>query len=226
MGARKRLLAVLGLVVVVIACGDNGQTRATAPTSAASVTTTTMSTVHLGAMLLDASDVGAGWQVGSDVNEADFADAARSPCGAAMDPSLTQRLTPVAGVQFEPTDRSYKHLIEFAVTGDPTQLDSDLQAFWNAVESCPTSTSQAGTLTVETFAIPALGDQRIAFTLTGRESTDTTATWHGRSAAVRVGPTAIELGLTEILSAPQETPSISDAEFVKLLQAAVAKLAG
>ena len=87
----------------------------------------------------------------------------------------------------------------------------------------PTTTG-TGTLTVEQFAIPALGDRRAAYILTGVESAD--STWYVRDAEVRVGSIAIGVGLTEILPTPQDEPSISDAEFVRILQAAVAKLGG
>ena len=50
-----------------------------------------------------------------------------------MDPTVTKRLTPLADIQFEPTDHSYKHLIQFLVPGDPKQLESDLQAFFGAM---------------------------------------------------------------------------------------------
>lgn len=228
MRVRWSLLAALGLLVVVAGCGTSGETSTpTSTTSTTSATTTTVSAAQLDARLLDVSDVGAGWQVGAAVNAADFVDATRIPCGAPMDAAIAQRLTPVAGVQFEPTDQSYKHLIEFAVTGEPTQLESDLQTFWRVVESCSTvPSSSLGQLTIEKLAIPALGDQRTAFTLRGTEAADGTATWHVRDAAVRVGSTAIELGLAEIVSTPQETPQISDAEFVTLLETAVGKLSG
>jgi hypothetical protein len=177
-------------------------------------------------MLLDVGDVGAGWQVGPDVNDADFSDATKIPCSdVAINPTIAARLTPVAGVQFEPTDRSYKHLIEFAVVGEPARLDADLQAFFGAMESCTTvASTDQGPFTVEELALPRLGDQRAAFVLTGTESPDTLATWYVRDAAVRVGPVAIEIGLTEILSTPDEAPSISDTEFLRLVETAVAKL--
>lgn len=213
MGLRRFL--VLGLAVVVMGCGNDGRTSTTAVPAS-----------KLGAMLLEARDVGAGWQVGSDVNDADFSDATKMPCAdVTMDPTIAKRLTPVTGIQFEPTDRSYRHIIEFAVTGDAARLDADLRALFAAMESCSTVTSTTpGTLTVERLTIPELGDQRAAYTLTGTESPDATMTWYVRNADVRVGPVAIELGLTEILSTPEEAPHVSDGDFVKLLETAVAKL--
>lgn len=218
----RYLLAALSLSVVLTACGEHGRT------AASTSTTTTTPAATLQAMLLDAGDVGAGWQIGPEVTDADFADATKLPCpDVAINPTIAKRLTPVAGVQFEPTDHSYRHLIELALKGDPTQLDTDLKALFGAMGSCTAAASTApGALTVRTLAIPELGDQRAAFILTGTESPDTTTTWYVRDAAVRVGPVAIELALAEILPTPQEAPHISDTEFVKLLDTAVAKLDG
>jgi hypothetical protein len=227
MHARGSLIAVLGLVGTLLGCGDDGTTSITTnPTTTASAATTTISTAQLDSMLLDVNDVGAGWQVGPAVNDADFSDSTQLPCSdMAINPTIIQRLTPVTGIQFEPTDHSYKHMIELVVTGEPEQLDSDLQVYFDAVDACaattPTTTG-TGTLIVEQSAIPAVGDQRAAYILTGIESPD--ATWYVRDAEVRVGAIAIELALTEILPTPQDEPTISDAEFVQLLQMAVAKL--
>ena len=229
MRTRAGFVAILGLVVAIVACGDNGTTgKTTAPTSTMPAATTTISTADLEAMQLDVSDVGTGWRVGPALNAADFADSTQIPCNdMAVNPTIIKRLTPATGVQFEPTDRSYKHLIEFLVTGDPKRLDADLQAFFGAMDSCstmtPTSTGM-GTVTVEKFAMPDLGDQRAAYVLTGTESPG--ATWYVRSAAVRIGSVFLEIGLTEILSKPQDTPTISDTEFANLLQTAVAKVGG
>jgi hypothetical protein len=216
---RATVIAILGLVVALVACGDDGTT---------SQPTTTLSMAELQAKLLDVGGVGAGWQLGHAVNDADLSDATQIPCeGVTLDPAVTQRLTPVTGIQFEPTDRSYKHLIEFALTGDPKQLESDLQTYFATLEKCSTvttTTPAAPALTINKLTVPKLGDQRAAYVITGKESPGSDTTWYGRSAAVRVGSIAIELGLTEILSATQDKPQISDDAFVKILQTAVAKL--
>jgi hypothetical protein len=221
MRGRAGIVAIFGLVVALAACGDSGTT---------SQPTTTLSPTQLHAKLLDVGGVGAGWQVGHAVNDADFSDATQIPCeGVTLDPAVTQRLTPVTGVQFEPTDQSYKHLIEFVLTGDPKQLDADLQTYFTTLERCSTvttTTAGASAVTVNELTIPRLGDQRAAYVLTGKESPGSDITWYGRSAAVRVGSIAIELGLTEILSTTQDKPQISDDGFVKILQTAVAKLNG
>jgi hypothetical protein len=76
--------------------------------------------------------------------------------------------------------------------------------------------------TYQELTIAKLGDQRMAAIFIGVESPQ--ATWFIRSAMVRVGSVAMTLGLTEILTTPQDTPKISDAEFVHLVETAVAKL--
>lgn len=227
MFARMGLIAVLGLVGVLIGCGDDDATRETTPATTSSVETTIpLSPEQLEPMLLDASDVGAGWQLGPKITDADLSDATQIPCpDTAINPTIGDRLTPITGVQFEPVDHSSKHLIEFAVTGQPEQLDADLQVLFEAMDACAATTPTSigsGSLTVEPLTIAELGDQRAAYTLIGVESPD--ATWYIRNADVRVGSTAVKVGLTEILQTPDDEPSISDTEFVQLIQTAVAKL--
>jgi hypothetical protein len=237
MFTRASFIAVLGLMGALFACGDDGTSgNTTNPTSSVPATTTTsstttsttMSTAQLDSMLLNVGDVGAGWQVGPEVTAADFSDSTQLPCNdMALNPTIIERLTPVTGIQFEPTDRSYKHLIEFLVTGDPQRLALDLQFYFEAMEACAATTPTtigAGTLTVEPFTIPMLGDQRAAYILTGVDSPD--ATWYVRSAEVRVGSIVTEVALTEILPTPEDEPTVTDAEFVQLLENAVAKLSG
>ena len=236
MRAGMSLIAVLGLIGGLYACGDDGpsgNTRtptssvpAITPTTSTSASTTTISIAQLDSMLLDIGDVGAGWQLGPQVTDADFSDSVQFPCNdMALNPTIIERLTPITGVQFEPIDGSNKHLIEFLVTGDPGRLALDLQFYFEGMEACaattPTTTG-TGTLTVEPFTIPELGDQRAAYVLTGVESPD--ATWYIRSAEVRVGSVAIQVALTEILSTPDDEPTVADAEYIQLLNTAVAKL--
>ena len=228
MNARVRLLATFCLVGALAGCnGDDDATQDTTPATNGSVETTIPSSSDgIGAMLLDADDVGAAWQLGPAVTDADLIDAVQIPCpDMGINPTIADRLTPVTGIQFEPVDRSSKHLIEFAVTGDPARLAADLQVMSDAMEACsattPTTTA-TGSLTVEPLTVPELGDQRAGYVLVGVESSD--ATWYVRSADVRVGAIAIHVGLTEILQTPDDEPSISDAEFVQLVQTAAAKL--
>jgi len=230
MRSRVSLIAVLGIVVVIGACGDNGTTgKATRPTPSSSVTT--IPSAQLDKMLLDVGDVGAGWQVGPPLNPEDLSGFTQIPCpDSVVNPTIAKRLTPATGIQFEPTDHSRKHMIEFLVTGDAQRLDRDLQALSGALEACSMATSTTagtgGTVKVEKLPIPELGDQRDAYVIAVTASPDSQATWYVRSAVVRVGSVATSLGLTEILPTPQDQPHISDEEFVKILKKAVAKLGG
>jgi len=231
---RMSALAVLALVAATVACGDDGATTSATTTSAATTTVstaTTLTTTQLEAMLLGVADAGSGWKVGSPVNEMDFADSMKFPCpDTAMNPTIVARITPTVGVQFEPADGSYKHIIEMMVSGEPQRLDADLGFYFEGMRACAASTVTSTTtadgeaLTLEDFALPALGDQRMATLGTGRESADSDALWYVRSAVVRVGSVAVMVGLTEILSGSQTTPTISDADFVRLVTTAVERV--
>lgn len=225
------MMAVLGLAVAVVACGDDGATSETAaPPPTTTTTTTTVSTAQLDAMLLDVSDVGAHWKADHEVTQEDLAAFTQLPCeNSAINPTIAERLTADTGIQFEPTDGSYKHMIELLVTGDPGQLSHDLEILYGAYQACSATvatTSDTGALTVDELTLPELGDQRFAYVLSDLESPDSEMTWHVRLAMVRVGPIAVGLGLTEILPTPGTEPQISDEEFVQLLETAVAKVSG
>jgi putative hemolysin len=226
MYARLGLVALLGCAGVLLGCGDDEATRDTTPSTSASVATTVPTQEQLDAMLLATTDVGSDWQLGPPITDADLTDATQIPCpDTAINPTIADRLTPITGVQFEPVDRSSKHLIEFAVTGQPEQLGADLQVLFDAMDACAATTPTTigtGSLTVKPLTIPELGDQRAGYALIGVESAD--ATWYVRDAEVRVGSIAVEVGLTEILQTPDDEPSISDAEFVQIAQTAVGKL--
>jgi hypothetical protein len=239
MRASIRLVAVAGLALASAACGDDSTSKTTTPATAAATTTaapstsaetvTTLSVEQLNALALGLADVGPDWQVGPAVNDADFGDATQIPCAdMALNPTILERLRPVAGVQFEPADKSSKHMIEFFRVGLPSRLAADLDAYIGALEACrtnpPTSTTGTGAVTITTLAIPELGDQRAAYTMIGAEGGGTQTTWFVRGATVRVGAVAIDISLTEILDSPDATPTISDAQFVQLVQTAVAKL--
>lgn len=225
MRSRVRFILGLGFVLVLAACSSNGTGGKTSTT-----TTATLSAAQLQPKLLTLADVGSAWKAGEAINTEDLSSVAQSlPCGdSALEPTVAKRLTAVTGVQFEPADRSYKHLIELVITGRPEQLHGDLQALFATMEMCPTTASSpsASTPTVTKLTIPALGDQRAAYVLIGAESAGSPTTWYVRDAAVRVGSVAITFGLTEILSSPQDKPQISDATFVQLLQTAVGKVSG
>lgn len=226
---RLGLIVLFSLTGMLAGCSDEEATRDTTPATTAPVETTVPPSEQLDAMLLDARDVGSStWQLGPPITDADLADATQLPCpDTAINPTIADRLTPITGVQFEPVDQSSKHLIEFAVTGQPEQLEADLQVLFGAMDACAATTpTTIGTesLTVEQLTIPELGDQRRAYALIGVESAE--ATWYVRDAEVRVGSIAVEVGLTEILQAPDDEPSVSDGEFVQLVETAVAKLDG
>jgi hypothetical protein len=216
-GARFRVIVALGIVAMLAACGEGPTTPTTA---------TTWSTERATAALLDLQTVGARWKIGHAVTDADFEDATNIPCeGVALDPVVRQRLRPVTGIQFEPVDGSYQHLIEFLVTGAPQRLDADLDRYFGALESCSSvgTALPAGLLSVTRLEIPELGDQQAAYVLVGAESAEG-PTWYIRSGIVRVQSIVVEVGLTEILGSPQDRPRISDEEFVTLLRSAAAKV--
>lgn len=227
MQAQMRSLLAVALGVVLAACGSGGGGKTTTPST---TTVPTPSATQLQARLLSVRDVGAGWKLGSPINAADLASIGKSvPCpGNALSPAVAERLTAVTGIQFEPTDHSYKHLIELVITGDPAQLANDLQSLFKAMDACATAASTApGTrkVTVTKLQLPPLGDQQGGYAAAARVgSAHSSGIWYARNAAVRTGPVAVVLGLTEIL-APQTRPQISDAAFVDLLRTAVGKLA-
>jgi hypothetical protein len=228
-------LLVLAVVVALslAACGGgtSDETATTAaPTAGATSTASVLPTVdELDAMLLTVDDVFAGWKLASPINEADLADSIQVPCdNTAINPTIVERLRAVTGVQFEPVDGSYAHLIEFATAGDPARLAADVDALFGALDSCgPSFTGQGGTGsgTLEELALPAgLGDQSKAYVITGKETPDADSVWYGRTAYVRVGEVLISVGQIEMLPADDLTPVISDEEFVQLVQTAVDKV--
>ena len=226
---RIGLVASSGLVLLLVACGSGTNNQTTPSTNIPS--TSTMSTAQIQQRLLTAADVGAAWRVGQSITPEDLSSLSTSvPCpGPTVSPAVAQRLTAVTGVQFEPTDQSYKHLIELVLSGEPKQLDSDLQALFEAMDSCSAlaSTATGATkLTIQKLAVPKLGDQQAAYVMTDTESPDSTATWYVRNAVVRVGSTGVAVGLAEILATPQDKPQISDETFGKILESAVGKLRG
>lgn len=216
------LISALTLLGALAACGS------TTPTKTAQTTTTIPSAAQLKVKLLAVSDVGAGWRVGEAINPQDLASVGQSvPCSnVALDPTVAKRLTAVTGIQFDPTDRSSRNLIELVITGQPRQLDADLQALSRAFDSCSAHAATATSttkLTVKKLAIPNLGDQRGAYVVT--EAEESSGAWYSRGATVRIGTVAVVVGLVEVLY-HHATPQISDATFVKILETAVAKLTG
>ncbi len=223
MRLRMRHFTGVAIAATLAACGTPSVQTSTTSTAAA----TNPPPVGIEALLLDAADVGPRWTLAGAVNTDDFASFTQTPCAIApLDADIAARLTPTAGVQFEPTDGSYKHLLEMLVTGAPAQLDIDLRALLGTSGTCshlPSTTTDEGEVVVGDLVIPAFGDQRYAYVLLGREAATSDTTWHVREAVVRVGSVVVNLGLTEIVTAPQQTPTITDAEFARLVEVAVAK---
>lgn len=175
--------------------------------------------------MLSVADVGTTWKLGPALNEADYGDAGNLPCeDMAMNPTILERLRPVAGVQFEPVDGSSKHLIEFGMTGEPDRLAADLSLFAEGFDAC--AKEPEAEVEISDLSLPKLGDQRFGYVMTASEVVDGgTATWHVRMATVRLGAAAVHVGLTEILEAG-EKPSISDAAFGDLVRKASDALGG
>ena len=206
-------ILVVAVCAAIAGCGDDGASTATVRTAE-----------QLQARLLTAADAGAGWQQAGPVGDADFDDAGQIPCeNSALDPTVRQRLRPVTGVQFEPADRSSKHLIEFAVSAAPDRLKTDLEALFGAMDSCTSApASGSGGVQVAKLDVPKAGDQRAGYRMVASVSAD--SAWHVRMATVRVGASAITVGLTEVVASPTAAPTISDADFGRLVQTAAKKL--
>lgn len=232
----SRTMAALALSAMVVGCGDSDSDSTTVPSTSIDVSTTPSSSVvatsmpddELEALLLDVGDVGTGWKVGSPINLMDLTMSAELCADVVLDRELAQRLNGDVGIQFEPADGSYRHLMEQLNVEEPGRLSLDLQAFFDAAAECvaaaPT-TPGTSVPTMEVFALPALGDQRQGFAYMALESTEAPV-WFVRMAIVRVGQIAVMLGLTEILDTPDQTPTTSDAEFVALVERAVDRVLG
>jgi hypothetical protein len=211
MRSRIRLVGVLLLpVMLLVACGGNG-TNNNKPRS----------TAQLHAKLLNAADVGGSWRAGQPINPQDLAAFAQLPCETgSISPTIAKRLTAVTGTQFEPTDHSSRHLIELVVSGDPTQLSSDLRALFGAIESC----SSTANLTLTKLTIPALGDQRAAYVIMQPGPSGSKTMLNLRTGYVRLGAAAVVLGLADFHATSQGQSQISDDTYAQLLKNAVAKL--
>jgi len=222
----------VAVAVLLTACGEtssDSSSSTAAPSTAATTTAEVLPTVdQVDAMLLTVDDVFDGWKLGSPINEADLDDSVQVPCAnTAINPTIAQRLKAVTGVQFEPVDGSYNHLIEFATVGDPARLAADLDALFGALDSCGpefTGGGGEGSGTLKELALPELGDQRKGYVITGKDAPETDVVWYVRTAYVRVGTVAITVSLAEVLPVENQTPTISDEEFVRVVQTAVGKM--
>jgi hypothetical protein len=216
-------MSVIAVGLALAACGgggssggsgDGGGNGRAAPSSA-----------QLHARLLTADDVGTQWKAGEPINSEDLAAFAQTPCAAAtINPAVVKRLTAVVGAQFEPVDRSYRHLIELVVTGDATQLHKDLQSVFSAIESCDAAGSAGVRVTVTQLSIPELGDQRAAYAVTQNPPDGSPAAMSLRTAYVRLGTVAVVVGLVDFRASKDGVSLVSDDNFRALLTKATTKL--
>lgn len=235
---------VVGLLVALVACGSDATdgpaavaTSTTPGTTAAPTTvapttlapTTSAPSGDVTAMLLTVADVGDGWQQASPVGEADFDDSWQIPCDdVAINPMFVDRLRPSAGIQFEPIDGSYRHLIQMVTTGAADELAPALDAYTGAVASCGSEALWFGAVvTVTPLDLGELGDQRAAYTVVASEGDGTNPmSLHQRNAVVRVGDHIVTIGLVEVLDGEGAQLTVSDAQFSDLVRTAVAKFGG
>lgn len=203
------------LTVGLIACGGGGSSGSGGTSG-----------TQLQAKLISAADLGPGWTVGADINPQDLAAFSQVPCDSTtLSATTAKRLTAVTGAQFEPTDHSYRHVIELVVSGDAGQLDGDLNQLFRAIEACSGSGGSGANLTIKTMAIPTLGDQRHAFAVTQTQQAAARAL-SLRTAYVRVGSAALLLGLADFQASQQGSSTVSDQTFLQLLNTAVTRLRG
>lgn len=221
---RKSTLALIALFVALLqpaaGCGDDG---GTSPSTSAGSTSTTVETGMLEDLLMTLADIGANWRLGNTVGGADFDDANQVPCDdTALNPTIRERLRPIIGRQFEPDDGSYRHLMTTITLGDPGRLALDLGFLIDAIRTCPaTATFEGSSVTIEQMEMPDLGEQRAAFKIT---ATTDEPVWLVRTAVVRVDRRYLAVNLTEILDTSDTQPSVSDDQFIALVEKAVGRL--
>lgn len=211
-----RAIALAGAFAALAACGG-GESGPSDPVPAATLQT----------RMLTVGDVGATWKAGEEVTDLDFGDAAQLPCAdTAMNPTIAARLKPVAGVQFEPADGSYEHLIEFATTGEAARLSADLKIFAEGYEACDGQAVEGAAVTIDKISVGKLGDERYAYVAVAKLSSDEPTVWYGRTVFVRTGTVLVHLGFTEILDSADAKPRLSDADVAKIAEKAVTRVRG
>jgi hypothetical protein len=228
---RLRVLVLVALSVVLVACGGAGTTTSETSTGRqSSGGQTAMSIAPSQARLLTVSDLGTGWQPGAAINASDLAAFAQLPCEqSSLEPAVAKRLTAVTGVQFDPSDSSYKQLIELVVTGAPSQLDRDLRSLFDGIAACSgeaASSAKVMKVIVKSLSIPPLGDQRAAYSITQSGSSSAATTLCVRVGYVRLGSVAVALGLADFQATARGGSLLSDGTYVQFLKTAVAKLGG
>jgi hypothetical protein len=222
-----------GLSLVAAGCGSDSEPSASSTSSSStgssstSGPSSTASVVDLDAMLLTAAEGPEGWVVMGDMSPEDLGSLGDPICpDTAINPTIIARLKATSAVILEPADGSLKGMQELLVTGEPDRLAADLDIVFDTVEVCGEefTTVDGEKVQYVPFDIPDLGDQRNATTLKAFEPPDFQTTWLGHSAVVRVGSVALMLNQFEIVDTPDTEPSMSDAEFMEILERAVAKL--
>ena len=213
-------LALLCCLSLAAACSDGG--RADAPPI--------QSPKQLEALLLNAADMGAGWIGTTAVSGSELGSLAESPCpGVTVDPEVTARLKPVVGVRITPSDGTNRAVIEGIITGDPATLSADVQALFDAAESCSGTdftVANQEKARYDSLLLPAVGDQQMATVLKIIQPPDYQLTARGHTAIVRVGDIVVSLTQYEVMTRPEAEPITSDAAFIALLQTAVQRVKG
>lgn len=232
MRTRAGVLAVVGLLAALTACGSDGgdggdgaPSTTQTPTTVTSTTvaaTTTSSATPLVDRLLTVADVGDGWRSSNPVNDDDLASISQMPCDdQALNPTIAARLRGMTGVQFEPADGAYRHLMELVLVGEPARLATDIDLLVEGLMACPVGVA-GGLDRMEALALPPLGDQRAGLHYAATQGPG--AVWDVRTATVRAGGRAVHLTLVEILGTPGATPTVTDGGFVALVTTAVTRL--
>ena len=187
-----------------------------------------LTTAQIHSRLLNAADVGAAWKTGQAINAQDLAAFAQAPCESARtNQDVARRLTAVAGAQFEPVDRSYRHLIELVVTGSRDQLDNDLHNVFSTIESCNSGGASSATgpkTAVKKLAIRPLGDQQAAYTVIQTTPLGSANALSLRAAYVRLGSVAVMVGLFDFQTSAEGASQVSDDAFRAIVAKATAKL--
>ena len=119
-------------------------------------------------------------------------------------------------------------LIEVLRAVEPGELESLFPALRAAYQACDgvVWTDYGDTQTVELMTAPAVGDDQIAVL-----SLHGDAFFDGRHDNIRIvyvrsGNTFAEISVSEALENAEDPASVSDAEFNRIVETAIAKLAG
>lgn len=214
----RRLVGVLAAVVMLLSsgCGDSGDTSPNEVMTAADAQ----------ARLLDSSAFGGAWVAAPSERFLRPSSIAQQLCEFEFDEAVSSRLAVIAMAQFEKDD-SQDRVLEWVVSGEPGQLADDVRAVIRAWDQCAAQPPD-GDRDLTKASLPALGDQRAAYTIRNRGGCDE------RIALVRVGSVAVVLW-AQRWSPPRAPltkegwpacgpPSVDEVQFVRFLTAAVERL--